>query len=287
MRFDAATIDTLIQEIFGAVLQFEPTPVEGPAPSFDGESVAGVVQINGPNSGAVVVHLPSDLARRAAATMFRQDLLHVTREDTRDVAGELANIVGGNLKGLAGDGASLSLPAVADGSVFTLRVRGSRVALERAYVVDGAPFTITILERVPDAAASHPHHREWSRVAAPGLIEVVADGGVRIVVARARDLSMSGLYVGGPATLLVGTLCTTRIGGSADPESNALVEASGVVIRQDSHGFAVRFDTILGAESYEHLRNLLRYNAAEDVGQQMDNEFETHLGLRPIPAKDE
>jgi chemotaxis protein CheX len=51
-------------------------------------------------------------ARNVAAALLGVDLDDVTPEDVRDALGELANIIGGNVKSLMPEPAALSLPVV-------------------------------------------------------------------------------------------------------------------------------------------------------------------------------
>lgn len=69
----------------------------------------------------------------------------------QDSMGEMANIIGGGVKGLFDGECRLSLPTVADGTVYTLRVRGSKVVSEVGFECEGYPFKVSLLERdVPD-----------------------------------------------------------------------------------------------------------------------------------------
>jgi len=60
----------------------------------------------------------------------------------------------------------------------------------------------------------------------------------------------------------VGTTCTCTLildGG----ESQVRIRAAGVVMRHVDNGMAIRFDELLDAESYDHLCQLIRYNALD------------------------
>ena len=70
------------------------------------------VSISGSWTGHVVYASSAAAARRAAAAFLAMDAGEVSQEDLSDVLGELANIVGGNLKAMLPPGALLSLPQV-------------------------------------------------------------------------------------------------------------------------------------------------------------------------------
>ncbi len=70
------------------------------------------VSISGSWSGHVVYASSTAAAKKAAAAFLAMEVDEVSDEDLSDVLGELANIVGGNVKAMLPDGALLSLPQV-------------------------------------------------------------------------------------------------------------------------------------------------------------------------------
>jgi chemotaxis protein CheX len=70
------------------------------------------VSISGSWSGHVVYACSVAAARRAAAAFLAMEVDEVGEEDLADVLGELANIVGGNVKAMLPAGCFLSLPQV-------------------------------------------------------------------------------------------------------------------------------------------------------------------------------
>ncbi len=70
------------------------------------------VSITGAWQGAVVFASSTAAARQAAAAFLAMEPDEVTQEDVSDVLGELANIVGGNVKAMLPPGCLLSLPQV-------------------------------------------------------------------------------------------------------------------------------------------------------------------------------
>ena len=99
-------------------------PEDDGAP-FAGESMTGCVHISGEWGGSVLVDAPASHAQQAAEAMFAADPGSLTADEVSDALGELTNMVGGNIKGLLPAPSSLSLPSVAGGESYTLRVPGA------------------------------------------------------------------------------------------------------------------------------------------------------------------
>ncbi|MCA9179542.1 MAG: chemotaxis protein CheX [Planctomycetales bacterium] len=98
----------ITRELFAGMLQlpFEETE----AAKCVGPHLKSSVGISGDWTGVVSVVVSEALAERIAATLFNSD--SVADGDIRDSLGEVANIVGGNVKGAIDKQCSLSLPVV-------------------------------------------------------------------------------------------------------------------------------------------------------------------------------
>jgi chemotaxis protein CheX len=84
-------------------------------PTYDPNQPSEVyssVSITGSWAGHVVYASSFAAARRAAAAFLAMELDEVSEEDLADALGELANIVGGNVKAMLPTGCFLSLPQV-------------------------------------------------------------------------------------------------------------------------------------------------------------------------------
>jgi chemotaxis protein CheX len=114
----------------------------------DGRAVTSCVHISGDWNGTVSVGLPWSLAVEVAATMFGLPSADLSDADVLDAVGELANIAGGNVKGMIEGPADLSLPVVAEGVGFVLAVPGSRITASATMVHAGTPFAIELHERI-------------------------------------------------------------------------------------------------------------------------------------------
>jgi hypothetical protein len=118
------------------------------------------------------------------------------------------------------------------------------------------------------------NHREFTRVHVKVDTEVKALGRT-IHSFDSQDLSLKGMLVRTEERLPRGTPCEVRLllGDHA-----AEILADGLVVRDYDEGFAVQFTRLLGVESYEHLKNLVLYNAQDTA--RIEQEFQEHLGLR-------
>jgi chemotaxis protein CheX len=124
-------------------------------------AVEAQVHIAGTWQGVVVLHTSQALAARVAQRMFDLGSAPPSAEDMQDAFGEVANITGGNIKGLLSEGdAHLSLPAVFQGFDYSVRVPGSRQVARVEFICDGEPLVVTVLHaEATRAAGADAHNR--------------------------------------------------------------------------------------------------------------------------------
>jgi hypothetical protein len=126
------------------------------------------------------------------------------------------------------------------------------------------------------------NHREFTRITTSLHADVQIDG-IRIL-GHTQDVSLKGMLFRCAAVLPVGRACivTIRLGGiTPDAEHGpTLIEAAGRVVRSAMDSCAIEFTEFLGVESYQHLTNLLRYNAHDP--DKVTHEIDSHLGLKRI-----
>jgi len=116
--------------------------------------------------------------------------------------------------------------------------------------------------------------REFTRVPTRLEVRLTVDGRV-IPNTGSQNVSLKGMLIHTQEELETGTTCQITIvlaGGEIE------VEVEGVVVNAYPDGTAFQFTKILGVDSYEHLRNLVLYNAADT--EQVEDEFRTHIGLK-------
>lgn len=121
------------------------------------------------------------------------------------------------------------------------------------------------------------NQREFTRVRTRIPVDVEVGG--KVVTGTIRDLSLNGMWMATPTPPPEEATC--RVTLHLDGRGGAIVvRADGYVVRSVADGFAMHFQELLEVESYEHLRNLILYNAEDPA--QAEQEFDSHLGLKRI-----
>jgi chemotaxis protein CheX len=138
----------IVESIFAAMMNLEIS--ECGTPWFaGGDRLTSAVHLAGDWNGAVLFECDRSLACRFAGHFLSIDTPGTVDDDVRDVLGELANMVGGNLKCILADGIQLSMPSVVDGANFSLRVCGAEARERLAFQCTEGLFWITVLTTRP------------------------------------------------------------------------------------------------------------------------------------------
>lgn len=147
----AEDVETIATEVWESVVA---GAVDATAAGVDGPLAVGAVAISGAWQGWVTLELPAAAAERAAAAMLGHAAGDRPEpEDVADALGELANMIGGNVKSLVPAPSTLGLPVVV-GDPLTVVREGQeicRAELSR----DGADLCV----RVWQAPAGPTHHQ--------------------------------------------------------------------------------------------------------------------------------
>ena len=120
------------------------------------------------------------------------------------------------------------------------------------------------------------NHREFIRVKVAIHAELRIGGNV-VIQGKLDNISFNGLLLRSETTLPEHTPCLVFLhldGGQGGP----VIEAQGLVTRNEPHKLAVQFTELMGALSTQHLRNLVLYNSGTQANQ-VEEEFESHVGL--------
>lgn len=125
---------------------FDVPLLPGPAgPIEPAPMVTGCVQIVGAWRGAVTLQVPLPLARNLAEQMLQPEE-PPTIADVRDAVGELANVIGGNVKALFPGPSQTSLPAVSVGMDYKFGVVETAVATEVSFTCGLMPARVTLFQ---------------------------------------------------------------------------------------------------------------------------------------------
>jgi chemotaxis protein CheX len=130
----------IVESVFETMMSLETG--ESGTPWFpSGDRLTAAVQLAGDWNGALLLECDRGQACRFAGRFLSMDPPSTVDDDVRDVLGELANMIGGNLKGALTPGVRLSVPSVVDGGDYGVRICGAQV---RARCAEGH-FWITVL----------------------------------------------------------------------------------------------------------------------------------------------
>lgn len=156
---DPAILEELLEVVWSTFVDPE-TPLLpiGPEPVLD--AYAAVVTIHGASPLRVELAMSGPAAWGVAGAMMAGTGIEVSDPDVRDAVGELANVLGGNLKALLPEGARLTLPQV--DVAASVEVDASVVA---AMSWNGAVLVAGLRPLLPEEAAA----------AAPPVTQVLAD----------------------------------------------------------------------------------------------------------------
>jgi len=154
MDFKTVEILQLVGTIWEATLNIPIETEWACAAVGASRTTAACIHLTGAWSGAVLLDCPAEVARHAASVMFGAEPGAVSTSDLQDAVAELANMIGGNIKGLLPEKCYLSLPAAVEGGDYSARIPGSRVAGHITFGSSGHTVTITIFEKLEWEAAA-------------------------------------------------------------------------------------------------------------------------------------
>ncbi len=138
MQLEKRQVHQVVEQVWEAILGWQVDAGVGEGASSAGRT--GQVPISGAWEGLVALTCDDELARQAAGVMFDCDPEVLTSTEIDDALGELANIVGGNLRPLLPQQNRLGLPGPAVGLT-------GRVVMQVPFRSLGRPFQITLLDR--------------------------------------------------------------------------------------------------------------------------------------------
>jgi len=134
----------VVTSVFATLLELDLSMADE-AGSPAGDRVTSTVHLDGDWNAAVLVECSCRQACQFTGKMLAMDPPENFNDDVRDVLGEIANIIGGNIKSVISPKDSLSLPCVIHGSNFDVCVCGSEIHKRLGFEFEGGVFWITIM----------------------------------------------------------------------------------------------------------------------------------------------
>jgi chemotaxis protein CheX len=150
------TLAQIVESVFTTMLDLEVTITNKPWIP-DGDRMTSFVHLTGDWSGAVMLECSRRQACLFAGRILLMDPPDTVDDDVRDVLGELANMIGGNMKCTMPMGVCLSMPTVMDGSDYDLRICGSKLQKRQAFNCADGPFWVTVLATEGDQLTGDFH----------------------------------------------------------------------------------------------------------------------------------
>lgn len=110
-----AALNHIVKSVFETMLHLETNICEEASPPEQRHHITAAVQLTGECNASVVVECADDDACRLAARFLAATAPVPMSDVVWDLLGELANMIGGNLKGVLNKGLRLSAPVVTEG----------------------------------------------------------------------------------------------------------------------------------------------------------------------------
>ncbi len=145
----ADDLEVITREVWTSFLDGDPDGLLPGASEPDAEQVTGCVHLSGAYVGSIMLRCSAPAARYAAAALFSMQPTDVTQVEVVDALGELANMVGGNVKSMLPGPSALSLPLVVHGQ---LAVPGAEVMREVALSWRGESLVVSLWQQAAQAA---------------------------------------------------------------------------------------------------------------------------------------
>lgn len=138
-------IARIVEDVFRTMLRLETGLAPMPETAGPG-SLTAAVQFVGEWMGAVLLQCTARQACQLASRLMPG--LQPTRvdEDVRDALGEIANMVGGNLKPMLPPGVALSMPSVVEGNDYALHICGGNTTKTWSFSSDLGIFSVTLVQ---------------------------------------------------------------------------------------------------------------------------------------------
>ncbi len=141
-------------QIWRQALRLEVTPVASdavdPGASGPKESVTAFIHFTGEEwSGACLLQVAQATALKLACALLEFEEEDVDLETRDDAMGELANMLGGNLKPFLPGPPTLSLPSVSVGEDVSVTIPKTELLCECWFECEGESFCIRLVEKAP------------------------------------------------------------------------------------------------------------------------------------------
>ena len=134
-------------EIFTTMvmMEVEPTELDGEIGSLK-NSITGLIGLAGTHKGILAIHLPNNVAQDITSSFLGMEVDEIN-EDVEDAVGELANMLGGNVKSIltdSGRAIDLSLPSTISGSEYDFQTIKDAEIVQLGFKTNSGQFRIEL-----------------------------------------------------------------------------------------------------------------------------------------------
>jgi len=141
-------IRAVTENVFASLTEFTVVPVAVETIDRAGKRyVTAAVHITGEWEGTVAVACDDDLAREITGVFFGVEPTEADDGEINDAIGEVANMIGGNVKALMPAPSQLSLPTVTTGVDYMVTFPGTTEAAREGFKVEGRDLVVTVLRK--------------------------------------------------------------------------------------------------------------------------------------------
>ena len=144
MLIDEPSLQQIAIDVVQSMLGLQMTPTN--LDSNECNQMVASVEIIGTQRTVVEVFAHPHLMTAIAEAMYGSESGNLCEEEIRDAFGEIANMIGGNVKGGYGEGANLSLPTVRNAYDWLIMMPRERVM--STFICCSYPLSIVIRDIV-------------------------------------------------------------------------------------------------------------------------------------------
>lgn len=146
MLIDESSLQQITMDVCQSMLGLELVPI---VPCLEpARQLVASVEIRGGVLSVVEVFAHENLMTRIAEVMFDSEGSSLSEAEIRDAFGEIANMIGGNVKGSFGEEAALSLPVIGEAHDWLSSLPHG--CLRTTFECCGYPLTIVVREVQPE-----------------------------------------------------------------------------------------------------------------------------------------
>lgn len=135
----------IVRDVFATMLAYE-IHESGDDYNSRTNTITSAVFFAGAWKGVVIVECSEEQSRFLASRLMGIPEPAETDDDTRDSMGEVANMIGGNLKSVLPPGVSLSMPSVVQGADYAYRICRSNQIARFSFRGDAGPLWVTLVQ---------------------------------------------------------------------------------------------------------------------------------------------